>query len=138
MAEAPAAAVDHHDDLVFVDEPEVLRQSGVEEPRGVDDLDLAVMVARTQGAELAYASARGLLADLGWVRALDESSLLDLLHVVRPPVTVLCAPLDAPPHDVLELGLADLDEALDAHARGNKAEKKVYEFFNPWFHVRIA
>jgi len=31
MAEAPAATMDHHDDLVFVDEPEVLRQPGVEE-----------------------------------------------------------------------------------------------------------
>src|SRR5207249_2868540 len=103
VPEAPAAAVDHDDHLILVDEPELLAQLGVEEPGWVDHLNLQVVVAGAECTQLGYPPAGRLPADLRGVRSLDESTLLDVGDVVVPAISVLRAPLHAVPHQILEL-----------------------------------
>ena len=56
MAEAPAAAVDHQDDLVFTGDAELPREILIVYVFAPGHLDLEEMVPRAEGAELVLAA----------------------------------------------------------------------------------
>ena len=68
VPEPAAAAMKHHDDLVRLRDPELRGQFFVKNVLGLGDLDLQIMISRSQRAELVEPAFDGVLADPGDVR----------------------------------------------------------------------
>jgi len=80
------------------------------------DLNLEVVVARAERAELLDAARDGARADVGRIGARQASLAFHPLEVLRPAVAMRHAPAGALDHDAAEGLLGEAHEALGAHA----------------------
>ena len=87
MAEAAAAAVEHDHHLVGDTDAEGPGEMRVEDVFRPGHLDLQVMVARAQGADLLVAPLHRPVADLAAVGAGDAAALLGRQQILRQAVT---------------------------------------------------
>src|SRR5207237_3651009 len=87
-----AAAVKHHDDLVWDRDSKFLGKLLVAHVFWPRDLNFQVMIAAAQGADLVVAPIHRALADLRSVGAGDATVLLGNIEVILPAVTALNAP----------------------------------------------
>src|SRR5437879_12014559 len=92
MPKATAAAVKHHHDLIWHGDAKALRQGVVHDVLAACHLDLQIVVARAQGADLVEAALDGSVADLRGVGADNAAGLFGALQVLLPAITDRDAP----------------------------------------------
>src|SRR5581483_236693 len=104
VSEPAAAAVEHHGDLIRPRDPEPRRERAIDDVLGPRHLDLEVVVARAERADLAMPAVERALADGGRVRAREPPALLGVREVFGCRRAPPRAPLRAVAHHFGELG----------------------------------
>src|SRR4030095_12958938 len=84
MTKAARAAVKHHTDLAGLIDVEGTRRLAVVHALGMDHLDLQVVVARAERAQLVHAARAGSRAHVRGIRAVEAASSLAAVQIRRP------------------------------------------------------
>src|SRR5207249_10731220 len=129
MTESARSTVHHHHDLIVPGDPQRGRCLRIEDPVVGGDLHFQVMVAGSQGAELADAALHRLIADLRRIGSRNTTLLFDSAKILVPAVSLFDAPPGSLAHDLLELPPVQPDEPFRADAGRNPPKQLRHELF---------
>ena len=138
VAEAAAAAVEHDHDLVGDRDAEGPGGRRVEDVLRPGHLDLAVVVAGAEGADLVVAALDGLVAAGVGIGPREAAPLLGQLQVLRQRVAVLHAPARAVLDHPAEFAARTADETAAADPGRNRAEQLVHQFADARPHLLLG
>src|SRR5439155_22578606 len=127
VAEAAAPAVEHDDHLIRPRDPEPGREVGIGDTLGTRHLDLQIVVARAERAELISAALERARAHPRDVGTGEAAALLRPVEVLLGGEAAAATPARALLEHVGELRLAELHEPLGPDAGRPAREQRVDE-----------